>query len=152
MPKNRLISGTGQCTLGAARRRGRPSQGPSVGEYVWPDRRVHAGIRKDVDFSFKEVFEVLTEGDQIEQRAASVHLNQQIEITVGEVFSTRRRTKHTDIAGAVAHGDSKDVVPFVLKIHRSRLHFSSTSAQDCTIHEFAECVMRKGAAGCGTTR
>jgi len=67
----------------------------------------------------KEILELLAECDEIEQRTARFHLDQQIHVAVGTVLSSSSGTKYTDVASAVSCRDSKNVLTLALKVHAS---------------------------------
>jgi hypothetical protein len=52
----------------------------------------------------EKLFKVLAETHQIEQRAISVHLHQQIEVTLCMVLSPRDRAEDSNVPGAVSCG------------------------------------------------
>ena len=74
---------------------------------------MNARVCEHVDFRMEQVFQILTEPDEIEQRSSRLHFDKQIEITAGTVFPQGCGAEHSNIARSVTRGDLQDVWPFV---------------------------------------
>jgi len=76
-----------------------------------------ARVREHVNLPIKQVFEVLSESDEIQERAPGLHIYKQIEVTILMVFAARHGAEQTDVVSAVARRNSKNLVPLVLQVH-----------------------------------
>jgi hypothetical protein len=100
--------------------RSRLSQRLGLGDDSGTEGRVNASVREDIHLPVKEIFEVLAQPDQVEQGASCFHFHEQVEIAVWTVLTASGRAEEPDISSSVACGDSQDVVPFVMQVHRVR--------------------------------
>jgi hypothetical protein len=66
--------------------------------------------REHVSLSSQQLLQVLLETDQIQERLVGVHIDQEIDVTVGTVVTARDRSKDTDVARPVAHCEIEDVL------------------------------------------
>lgn len=69
-------------------------------------------IGEDIDFALEEGFQFLTEFDQVQQTAAMVHLDQEINVAGWPGLSSGGRTKYTDVVSAVLCRKLEDVASF----------------------------------------
>lgn len=112
------------------------------------NRRVNAAVCEHVNSAVKELLEVLTKSDEVEEGTAGLHLHQQIHVAVGAVFPARRGAKQADIAGTVRCRDSDDVLPLVLKVHRFlKIHSSPEPMLPCECRRSVPALSSFSSAG-----
>jgi hypothetical protein len=56
----------------------------------------------------KNGFEVLLEGDHVEQRAPGFHIHEQVDVAGGSIVTTCNRSEHTNIPRAMTRGQFED--------------------------------------------
>lgn len=78
---------------------------------------MHTDGRQDVHLAVEQFLEVLTEGDEIQQGALWVHVDQQVDIAVRPILAAGNRTKETQVARTVCCCEPDDLVPLALQIH-----------------------------------
>jgi hypothetical protein len=64
----------------------------------------------------EQLFEILTEPNDVQQRTVGVHVHEQIDVAVAAVIATRDGAEHTEVAGPVLRRYSEDAVAF-LQVH-----------------------------------
>jgi hypothetical protein len=64
----------------------------------------------------KQVFEVLLDGDDVQQGSTCLELYQKVYVTVWPALAARARTKDTHIARPVTRRDGKDLTTFLLQL------------------------------------
>lgn len=63
--------------------------------------RAQTAIGQYIHVSSKKLLNVLLEGDHIEQRSASLNVDEEIDVAVLMIITARDRAEHTYIANAV---------------------------------------------------
>ena len=74
-----------------------------------------ARVRQHVHLAIQELFEVLTKGHQIEERAVWVHLYEQFDVTRGMVLAACDGAEQTYVVSTVARRDLENLLAFVLQ-------------------------------------
>lgn len=65
-------------------------------------------ISENVHFAVKDGFQLLTEFDQIQQAAPTVHLHQQVDVARRVCFSPCHRSKHAHVVCSMLGGQSEN--------------------------------------------
>lgn len=78
----------------------------------------HSG--QDVHVAPEEIFEVLLEPDEVEERSVVFHVDQQIDVAVGPVVAACDGTEYAHVPRAVLCGDTEDL--FAAPVNRHRSH------------------------------
>jgi hypothetical protein len=73
-------------------------------------------VHRTAHWTPEQLLEILLEGDQVEQGAPQLDLDQQVHVAVRPRNTSRHRTKHPDIPRAVAFRKFKDLLPVRLQI------------------------------------
>lgn len=71
--------------------------------------RADAAVAEHVHVGFEEVFEVLPEPDEVEQAAAGLHLDEQVDVAVLLLLAAGGRPEDADVAGSVPLGAIEDL-------------------------------------------
>lgn len=73
-----------------------------------------ARISQDVYFAIEELFEVLAESDEIEQRSAGLHVDEEIEIAFWMIVAACHGSEQADVSRAVLGCDLQDLLSLAL--------------------------------------
>ena len=68
-----------------------------------------ARVSQYVHLALEKLLEFLVKAHEIQERSVVVHFDQQINVAIEPVFTSRDRTKHADVPRAVAGGDAEDL-------------------------------------------
>jgi hypothetical protein len=74
--------------------------------------RTEALIGEDVDFSLQQCFEVLAEFDEIEQAAAAVHFDEEVDIALRARLTSRHGPEDPHVVGPVCLREAQYFWPF----------------------------------------
>lgn len=78
-----------------------------------------SAIGHDIDRMLEEIFEILVESHEIKQAASWLHIDQKINVAFWVGLPSDNRPKETDVFGAVAGGDGKNIAFFSSTSSRS---------------------------------
>jgi hypothetical protein len=78
---------------------------------------MQTGAGQHVDSAVQELFEILAERHDVQQRAVWVHVHQQIDVAIRADVATRDRAEYAEVARPVLRRDSEDVLTFLLQVH-----------------------------------
>jgi hypothetical protein len=81
---------------------------------------VYAGIREHVNLSMQEIFEVLAEANEVQERAPGVHLYEEIDVAIGTILPPSDGTEETNVTSAVHRRDSENLMTSLAYIHCMR--------------------------------
>ena len=76
-----------------------------------------AGVRQHVHVAPEQLFEILLEANEVEERPVVFHLDQQIDVAVGPVIAASDGTEYADVPRAVLGGDTEDLVAVPVNRH-----------------------------------
>jgi hypothetical protein len=79
-----------------------------------------ARVGQDVHVAPEEFFEILLEPDEVKERPAVFHLDQQIHVAIGQVLAACDGTEYAHVPCAVLCGDAEDL--FAVPINRHGWH------------------------------
>jgi hypothetical protein len=77
---------------------------------------LEATVSQHLDCTSEQFLEILLEGDQVQQRAPRLDLDEQVDVAIRPRITSGHRTKHADIARAVARRQFKDLLSVRLQI------------------------------------
>jgi hypothetical protein len=86
--------------------------------------RAQTAIGQYIHVSAEQLLNVLLEGDDIEQRSASLNVDEEIDVAVFMIITARDRAEHTYVANAVARRTVQDFAaetPEQFKPHASMI-------------------------------
>ena len=96
----------------AAGKRGRPSKLNRVPEHPIAQIGAERGIGDNMDAAAKQILQILLNGDEVEEAAAGLKRDQQVEIAAGMCLTAGRRAEDADVLSPLNHepsGASKTV-------------------------------------------
>jgi hypothetical protein len=79
----------------------------------------------NIDFQPQQITQIHQQAPHVEQRAARLHINEEVHIAVGSSLATSHRTKNPNVARSVFGGDFEDL--FLFFKNSARIHYSTFS-------------------------
>jgi hypothetical protein len=68
-----------------------------------------AVVGQDVDMASEQLFEILLEPDEVEQRPVVFHFDQEIDVAVSAVVTACDGTEYADVARSVLRGNAENL-------------------------------------------